>query len=234
MQDECSKNIGLEFLDSMTSPSSADVPQTAIQNQSREPSGVRDANKTSEIANASEQTSCLTIADCQTASSAEIHASRTARLSVGVSADTRVLAVSSSGLLMNFARELFCERIQASSEKALPGLGGECDLNWNRLVTLCCPSDCEPVALGLSIKGNECSCSPSLPTPTASDWKGGKRKRKAGSQVNLRDEFTQRTGWLYLHPEDMEVAAGFPATWSELPDAETPFIRLSPNGLDAE
>jgi len=165
-----------------------------------------------------------------TASSAATHARRTVPQSVPVSAVTRVSAVSSSALLMNFARDLWCERIHPTSEKTLPGLGTDSELAWNRLVTLCCPLDCERAVLGLSIKGNECSCSPSLPTPTASDWKGGKRKRKQGSQANLRDVFTQATGWLYLHPEDLEVAQGFPPTWSELRESEMPFTLTLPNG----
>ena len=142
----------------------------------------------------------------------------------------RVLAVSSSALLMRFAQGLFSERIRVTSGAMLPGLGGGCELAWNRLVTLSCPSDCERVALALSTSGRGCSCSVSLPTPTASDWRGGKRRQKHGSQCNLRDEFTQRTGWLYLHPEDLEAAMGFPATWTELGASETPSSPKSQSG----
>ncbi len=146
----------------------------------------------------------------------------------------RVLAVTSSALLMHCGLALFSERIRVISGEMLPGLGGECELAWSRLATLCCPSDSERVALGLSIKGNACSCSVSLPTPVASDWKGGKRKRKKGYQANLRDEFTQTTGWLYLHPEDLEAAMGFPATWSELSGSATRSTPPSPSGSESE
>lgn len=151
-----------------------------------------------------------------------IHAKPTAQPWEAVTASTRASAVSSCGLLLHFARALWSERIRPTSDAMLPGLGGASEMALNRSVTLSCPSDSEPVALGLSISGNGCSCSPRYPTPTASDWKGGKRKRKSGSQVNLRDEFTQTTGWLYLHPEDLEAAQGFPTTWTELGHSETP------------
>jgi hypothetical protein len=146
----------------------------------------------------------------------------------------RVLAVSSSALLMRFAQGLFSERIRVTSGAMLPGLGGGCELAWNRLVTLSCPSDCERVALALSTSGRGCSCSVSLPTPTASDWRGGKRRHKHGIQCNLRDEFTQRTGWLYLHPEDLEAAMGFPTTWTELDASETPSSPRSLSGSDTK
>ncbi len=160
---------------------------------------------------------------------AETHAKRTAAQPEGVTPLTRVSAVSSSALLLSFARDLFSAKIQRSPERMLPGLGNECDVSLSRLVTLCCPSDCERVALGHSTSVTGCSCSASLPTPTASDWKGGKRKQKAGTQANLRDVFTQTTGLLYLHPEDLEAAQGFPATWTELKPLETPLCRKSPN-----
>ena len=166
----------------------------------------------------------------QTSLLAATPAKETAQPSAAVLPHTRASAVSSSALLMNFARDLFSEKIQHSRAPMLHGLGGDSGLSLSRLVTLCCPSDCERAALGLSINGIECSCSPKMPTPVASDWKGGKRKRKPGSQANLRDEFTQRTGWLYLHPEDLEVAQGFPATWSELSESAMPSFPPSRNG----
>lgn len=159
----------------------------------------------------------------------EIPVKPTAPQSELASAATRALAVSSSELLMSFARALWSEKTPRTHARTLPGLGGDFDPNWNALVTRCCPSDFGRAALGLSINGTACSCSVSLPTPTASDWRGGKRKRKAGSQANLRDEFTQKTGLLYLHPEDFEAAAGLPTTWTELRPLETVSTPLSPN-----
>lgn len=156
------------------------------------------------------------------ASSAAIRARPTAQQSAAERASKRVLGVSSSALLLHFARALWSEKIQHSQGEMLLGLGGDFDTSLSRLVTLSCPSDCEPVALGLSISVTDCSCLPSYPTPTASDWKGGKRKQKAGTQANLRDVFTQATGLLYLHPEDLEAAQGFPITWGELRHSETP------------
>lgn len=150
------------------------------------------------------------------ASLAAIHAKRIAEPAHPISLVNRASATSSSALLMSFAHALWYARIRRLFGVTLPGLGGDFDLNLNRLVTLCCPLDCEPVALGHSTGGNECSCSVSFPTPTATDWRGGKKKRKAGTQANLRDEFTQRTGLLYLHPEDCEAALGLPTTWTEL------------------
>jgi hypothetical protein len=144
----------------------------------------------------------------------------------------RVSAVTSSAWLMRFARALFSERIRVTSDGMLPGLGGGCEMGWNRLVTLSCPLGCERVALALSTNGRGCSCSPSLPTPIASDWRGGKRRRKKGSQVNLRDVYTQTTGWLYLPVEAMEAAMGFPITWTECEPSETPSSPKSQSGSD--
>ena len=151
-----------------------------------------------------------------------------------ITAQNRALAVSSSALLVSFARALFSAKIQPSSERMLPGLGGDFDLSLSRLVTLCCPFDCERVALGLSTNGTACSCSPSLPTPSATDWRGGKKKRKTGTQANLRDEFTQRTGWLYLHPVDLEAAMGLPNTWTELSPSGMQSTRMLLSGSGNE
>jgi hypothetical protein len=194
---------------------------------------LKNTGRTSADGNACETSSQMKPGEL-TLSLAATPANRTVPPSVTVSRHNRASAVSSSALLMHFARALWSERIRPSCEPMLPGLGGECELSWNRLVTLCCPLDCERAALGLSTKGIECSCSPSLPTPTASDWRGGKRKRKPGTQANLRDVFTQTTGWLYLHPEDLEVVNGFPATWSELEGSATQSIPLAQNGLATE
>src|SRR6266403_2925135 len=61
----------------------------------------------------------------------------------------RLSAVSSSQLLMSFARDLFFARIRPSLDQTPLGLGGDFDPSWNDLVTLCCPSNSGPVALAL-------------------------------------------------------------------------------------
>lgn len=80
----------------------------------------------------------------------------------------RASAMSSSALLTHFARALFSEKTRRESVGTLPGLGFDSEPPWSDLATWFCPSDSEPVALGLSIDGIGCSCSPSVPTPTAS------------------------------------------------------------------
>lgn len=165
-----------------------------------------------------------------TASSAGTRARKTAAPEGTARFLRRASAVSSSGLLMRFARALWSERIRPTSEKMLPGLGGSSELAWNRLVTLCSPSDCGPVALGLAINANDCSCSPSMPTPTASDWKGGKIHVRPGMKMNLRDWWKQRHGQTY--PDAMVIAAvmGFPPTWAWLGDSVTPSCHKLPSG----
>lgn len=79
----------------------------------------------------------------------------------------RVSALSSSGLLKSFALALCSERIRTESAGTLPGLGGDSETSWSDLATRFCPSDCEPVVLGLSISGTGCSCLPRMPTPSA-------------------------------------------------------------------
>ena len=181
-------------------------------------------------------TRTTTITPCggPTSFAAATRAKRTAEPAPEITARNRASAMSSSALLRHFAHALWSAKIQPSPGPTLPGLGGECELLWNRLATLSCPSDSEPVALGLTTSATGCSCSLSYPTPTASDWKGGKRKRKAGSQANLRDEFTQRTGLLYLHPADCEAAMGFPTMWTELRPSETPSTPTLPSGSGGE
>jgi hypothetical protein len=102
------------------------------------------------------------------ASSGEIPARGTATPEASGSESTRISAVSSSALLMSFARELWSGRIPTRVAPTLPGLGGECDPHWSELDTLCCPSDSDPAALGLTTDATGCSCSVSVPTPTAS------------------------------------------------------------------
>lgn len=161
-------------------------------------------------------------------------AKRTAVRGRAVTSAKRASAITSSALLRHFAHELWYARILHTSGEMLPGLGGDFDLSWNRLVTLCCPSDSERVALGLTINGNDCLCLVSLPTPTASDWRGGKRKRKKGTQANLRDEYTQATGYTYLPIEGFTAVQGFPDMWTALDHSETQSSRKSHNGSAEE
>lgn len=138
-----------------------------------------------------------------------------------VSPHSRASAVSSSALLRHFAQALWSEKIQVSSETTLLGPGGNSELAWNRLVTLCCPSDSEPVALGLSIDGTDCSCSPQFPTPTATDWKGGHDRHPQWKQWNLRDWWRHSTGRRYLPIPVLTAVQGFPAMWTGLEPSET-------------
>lgn len=130
-----------------------------------------------------------------------------------MSPNQRALRVSSSALLMFFARELWSEKIQPLCEGTHLLPGGSSEAAWNALVTLACPSNYEPVALGLNTKGNECSCWVSYPTPTATDWKGGKA-RKRGMQANLRDLWKEWTGQTYPPPEVSIAVQGFPIMWT--------------------
>jgi hypothetical protein len=133
--------------------------------------------------------------------------------------ERRVSAVSSSALLMSFARALFSERIQATSAGMLPGLGGDSGTSLNDLAMWCCPSDSEPVALALTIDGTGCSCSVNMPTPCASEWKGGTAKPNAKSNRKLlRHHWARQTGNPYVPCQVLEAVQGFPITWSELRD----------------
>lgn len=165
-----------------------------------------------------------------TSSLAETPAKSTVPPLVPVDQALRAARISSSALLRNFAHALFCGKTHRMSERTLPGLGLDFEPLLSPLGTLSCPSDSGRVALGRSTKETGCSCSVIIPTPTASDWRGGKRKRKKGSQANLRDVYTQATGLLYGHPEEWEVVAGFPTTWTECEESETQSTQQSVNG----
>lgn len=166
----------------------------------------------------------------RTSSLAAIPASGTAGLGP---ATGRVSRVSSCGWLIRFAQLAFSARIRPTREPTLPGLGGDSGLAWNRLVTLCSPSESERVALALSASATDCSCSALIPTPTATDWKGGKAIRPKGGTLNLRDFCKQRTGRTYLRPELLEAVQGFPTTWSDAEASETPSTSLRDIRSDA-
>lgn len=72
-----------------------------------------------------------------------------------------------------------------------------------------------------------------LPTPLATDWKGGSRqKRLVKSQ--LRHWITCTTGLSYPHPSAYEALMGFPISWTELDPSETQSSPKSLNGLEQE
>lgn len=144
----------------------------------------------------------------------ETHAKQIPALSEGMSPRMRALRVSSSGLLMRFARNAFFERtlLMCDGMHLLPG--GSSEMAWNALVTLACRSDYEPAALAVVTKGSECSCSAHYPTPTATDYKGGHARRR-GKQANLRDLWKEWTGQTYLPPEVSIAVQGFPFMWTK-------------------
>jgi len=125
------------------------------------------------------------------------------------------LAVSSSGLLMRFALELWCGKIRREYAPTLLGLGGDFDPNWNRLVMACCPLDCEPVVLGLTTDGIGCSCSPHYPTPCKRDYKGmSSRKWRAREGAKATPTLPDKIGGT-PHPEFVESLMGFPIGWTD-------------------
>lgn len=106
----------------------------------------------------------------RTSSVAAIHAKETATPEASGKPSTRTWEASSSALFAHLARALFFERIRGRHDQTLFGPGIECGIAWKDLATLCCPSDSDPVALGLTIDAIACGCSVKCPTPTASMW----------------------------------------------------------------
>lgn len=140
----------------------------------------------------------------------------------------RRLEVPFSKLLRLCALDLWFARILQPCEPTLPGLGGDFDRNWRALVTACCPSDSEPVALGLTTDGIACSCSASVPTPCARDWKDG--TSVAHAVKHYKRNITEKRGpqfprWVAFHhgfmpgPIVYEVALGFPEDWTAIESA---------------
>ena len=73
-----------------------------------------------------------------------------------------------------------------------------------------------PLVPFINVKG--CSL---LPTPNATDWKGGSHQRK-NIKSQLRHLITCLTGLPYPNPSAYEPLMGFPTGWTELEDSETP------------
>jgi hypothetical protein len=146
----------------------------------------------------------------------------------------RIAAVSSSALLRNVARALSCVRTQVRFDQMPLGLGGDSEHDSRVLVTPWCPSDSAPVALGLTIDGIGCSCSPRYPTPTASDWKGstGKGSRRGTLAERLAMECGASGKTTSPHPEFVEALMGFPIGWSDCVDSVTPSLPSWPSGSE--
>lgn len=158
-------------------------------------------------------------------------AKKTATLEERTTQETRRLAVSSSALLMNCARELFFVKIRQSFDQMPLGLGGSFDPSWNDLVTLCCPSSSGPVVLALTINGRGCCCSPKFRTPSARDWKGMSAKswRDRTDGKDTEPTLADQIGGV-PHPEFVEELMGFPIGYSALGASEIVSYRKSRNG----
>jgi hypothetical protein len=135
---------------------------------------------------------------------------------------SQVSVPSLSPSLNRFALALCFAKIRRALGRMPHGHGFDFEIVCTILDTLCCPSDFGRVVLGLTISGIGCSCSPSVPTPVASDWQGWHKnlvngRTKSGFGINLRD---------YVggvpHPEYVEELMGFPIGWSDLGGSEMP------------
>ena len=78
------------------------------------------------------------------------------------------------------------------------------------------------LALGHIINVIEFSSLPTVPTPTASDGKGGHTPNaNRGAMHNLRDWFVVYYNLLYPPVTVVEYLMGFPIGWTDLEDSET-------------
>ena len=166
-----------------------------------------------------------------TASSAVIRAKPILRQADRSDQERRALAVSSSALLMHFAQELFCEKTHQPPSETPNGVGGVSEASWNRLVTLCCPSDSGRVALGLTTDGIACSCSPRWPTPMAASW-GSEGHQNMLRRLGVTENIIG--GHAPMNPQLYEHLQGFPEGWSEIEVSETQLQFRWLSGSDAE
>lgn len=166
-----------------------------------------------------------------------IHAKKTAMPGKALDLSSRHLVLSSSGLLTAFALELWFAKTRRMLGQTLLGLGIVFDPSWRDLVTLCCPLDCERVALWLTTSGTGCSCSPKLPTPCKRDYKGQSSKKW---RERMPSESRKRADKPFAtlpdaiggspHPEFVEAVLGFPIGFSDLRPLATPSSPKSPSG----
>ena len=163
----------------------------------------------------SEQTNSQTSTDSQTSSQEAIRASPTLPLVMQQTRDSRRSQVSSSELLMSFARGLCYVRTQSQNSTQM-GLGIDFEEFSNPLATLLSPSESEPVVLALTSDGKECSCSPNFRSPNARDHKGMSakswRERAKGDKTPTLPDQIGGTP----HPEFVEQLMGFPIGWTDL------------------
>lgn len=169
-----------------------------------------------------------------TSSSAAIRAKRTVRPALPAELARRHSALNSSALLTRFARALFSERTPPESVQMLPGLGGDSGTSSRIVATRSCPSDSDPVALGLSTSGTGCSCLLSRPTPSASLFGCKDVERMLARRERLKQQHGNGNGFgltlgqwaavngVDLTPEMVEAMLGFPAGWSGCGCSATP------------
>lgn len=155
-------------------------------------------------------------------SSAATPARRTASPDDDIDTNMRISRLSSCGWLLNFARLLFCEKIQPSREDPPPGRGGDSGPNLSDLAMRCCPLDSGRVVLALTTDGIGCSCSPAFPTLIRSDATSGsdKRNRAGSGGPNLRAVLGNQIGASWA-----EDFMGFPEGWTDLEPSETLFTQ---------
>lgn len=177
---------------------------------------------------------CESVEHCQPLTSllAAIPAKRTAEQDNQQDSHNRRSVMSSSELLLSVALGLFSGRTRHLCDQMPLGLGGDSDRNLSDLVTLCCPSDSEPVALALTTEESGCSCSPNFPTPCARDYKGmSSASWRAREGAKAWSTLPNKIGGM-PHPEFVEELIGFPTGYSELKPSETQSCPNAPNSSE--
>lgn len=172
-----------------------------------------------------------------TSSAAATPAKKTATQELHQERERRETALNSSALLKSFARALYCAKTPPEAEPTLPGLGNDSEMPLRALAILSCPSDSAPVALGLTISGTGCSCSPKIPTPSASLFGCKDVEKLKTRRERCREKHGNGNGfgltlgqWAALNgveltPEMVEAMMGFPPGWTDCACSETPSIR---------
>lgn len=110
-------------------------------------------------------------------------------------------AMSSSGLLLNFARALFSERIQHEPGPTLLGPGGDSEANLSEREKA---KNRNGNGFGLTL-GQWVALK--LFTPVASDWRGstGKGSRRNTLAEQLAEQLAENGKTVYPHPEFVEA-----------------------------